>query len=413
MSSDLLLKGRGISKIYSSPLSPLSRLKSALLKREPEGDVHHVLNNIDIDIYRGETVGIMGRNGAGKSTLLGILGNVTPATSGHIERVGSMAVLLELGAGFNNNISGIENVRIYCRMMGIAENEIDEKIDQIEEFAELDKYFRLPVRTYSSGMYSRLGFSAAVHVDADMVIVDETLSVGDASFKMKCYEKIDQMKKSGMTFLLVSHSQNLVANFCTRAIVIEGGKKKFDGSPLDAVGVFKEIRAAADLKRKPKVVVKKENPNQPDDKSIVKKLAVKEFSYREGNRNDTKLGIIDFVLTAKTAIQYPGFSIGVRNSSGVAICSISSDELSVGLSALEEGEHINISVDFHHFLNPGPYFISYKTFELIGDVQNIMSIKSNVLRFDVIGQKQGHGVVNLNMTIDWSNDLTRMIKEKN
>lgn len=402
MSSELLLRGRNIKKIYSSPLTPLSRLKCALLKREPEGKVHHVLKDINIDIYRGETVGIMGRNGAGKSTLLGILGNVIPATSGTIERTGKIAILLELGAGFNNNISGIENVRMYCRMMGLTEDLIEKKLELIEEFAELDEYFRLPIRTYSSGMYARLGFSAAVHVDADMVIIDEILSVGDASFKMKCYDRINEMKKKGMTFLLVSHSQNLVANFCTRALVIEEGQKKFDGTPLDAVGVYKQIRAEADSRRRPKVIAGKENSKYSDNKKPEKKLVFENISYRECTLNDVKRGVIEFVLKSKTSIRYPGFSIGIRNSTGIAICSISSDDLVDGIPSLKEDEQLNICIKFNNYLSPGTFFISYKTYELVGDVQNIFLVKNNILRFDVVGKKRGHGIVDLDMSMDWS-----------
>lgn len=403
MSSDILLRGRNVTKIYGSPLHPLARLKSALLNRTPEGKVHTVLKNIDFDIFRGETVGIMGRNGAGKSTLLGILGNVIPETSGTIERIGRIAVLLELGAGFNPNLSGIENARIYCRMMGTPEGLIQDKLDSIEEFAELGDYFEMPVRTYSSGMYSRLGFAAAVHVDADLIIVDETLSVGDASFRMKCYAEIERMKERGMTFLIVSHSQNLIANFCTRAIVLEGGEKRFDGSPLEAVGVYKKIRTDAESNRPQKVIVAKKQP-KPDQNSegSHSKILLDNFTYNEEFDEDMRYGVIGASLVASEPVANPAISLGIRNSAGIAICSISSTETDKHLPPLSAGDRLDLHFKFWNMLAPGPYFVTAYAAELVGDVQNVLSLHENVMRFDVVGRKLGSGLVNLNMAMDWS-----------
>ena len=196
----------------------------------------------------------MGRNGAGKTTLLGILGNVIEPTEGTVERFGRIATLLGLTAGFNPNFTGRENAYLFCSIQGLSRRQTDERITNIEAFADLGRYFELPLRTYSSGMQSRLAFACAVHVAADLIIIDETLAVGDANFRMKCYDRIRQMKQEGQSFLLVSHNQNLLANFCTRGIVLEGGKKVFDGVTIEAVEVYKRIRTEAmgdtDLKGK-------------------------------------------------------------------------------------------------------------------------------------------------------------------
>ncbi|UIJ87200.1 ABC transporter ATP-binding protein [Rhizobium leguminosarum] len=235
MSSDLLLEARGVSKSYSMSLSPRERFFEAVFGWTPDKPYHVVLDNIDIEVRRGETLGIMGRNGAGKTTLLGILGNVIEPSSGSsITRYGTIAVLLAVGAGFNPQFTGRQNAELFCSLMGLSSVETAARMGAIIAFAELDDYFDMPLRTYSSGMMARLSFACAIHVDADIVIIDETLAVGDANFRVRCYDRIQQMQRNGQTFLLVSHSPNLVANFCTRTIVIEKGRKVFDGPPWTA-----------------------------------------------------------------------------------------------------------------------------------------------------------------------------------
>ncbi|PTU04023.1 ABC transporter ATP-binding protein, partial [Pseudomonas sp. HMWF031] len=238
--SHLLLEAANISKSYASSLRPLTVFFDALLKRTSKGvGGKKVLDGISLDVRSGETVGIIGRNGAGKSTLLGILGNVIEPTGGQVSRFGRIATLLGLTAGFNMSFTGRENAYLFCSIQGINKQGTDSRIASIIEFADLGEYFDQPMRTYSSGMQSRLAFACAVHVDADLIIIDETLAVGDASFRMKCYDRIREMRDAGQTFLLVTHNQNLLANFCTRAIVIEGGKKIHDGSVFDAIEVYK------------------------------------------------------------------------------------------------------------------------------------------------------------------------------
>ena len=400
MSSEILLQGEGITKSFTSPLTPLSRLKSAVLNSDLKGELFHVLKSIDITINRGETVGIMGRNGAGKSTLLGILGNVLPASSGKITRTGKMSVLLELGAGFNPNMSGIENAKIYCRMMGLADHETEERVNLIEEFAELGKYFYLPIRTYSSGMYSRLGFASAVHVNSDIIIIDETLSVGDASFKMKCYDKINEMKESGLTFLLVSHSQNIIANFCSRAILLEEGYKVFDGEPIEAIGLYKEIRSVIESRNiKKKLLDKNAKKNRVEHDLNNNLLVVTDIIHDDVYDGEIEKCILAIKIKANIAIMYPGFAIGIRNSSGIAIASMSTLEMDEIIPPMEKGDEKEFKIEFRNLLNPGPYFISYNTFEMVGEVQNYLSNENNALRFDVVCKKQGHGIVRLDMNI--------------
>ena len=182
------------------------------------------LENIDLEIVSGETVGIIGKNGAGKSTILGLLAKVLKPTSGQISVKGRVAPLLELGAGFHPELSGRENILLNGILLGMLKREVEEKIDSIIEFSELEEFINQPIRTYSSGMLARLGFSVAVHCEPDILLLDEVLSVGDQDFQKKCIEKILGFKRSGKTIVFVSHSAKQIEQICDRLIWIDHGQ---------------------------------------------------------------------------------------------------------------------------------------------------------------------------------------------
>jgi ABC-type polysaccharide/polyol phosphate transport system ATPase subunit len=395
MSSELLLAGRGITKIYASSMHPLSRLKQVLFGIPPPNtEIYQVLTEVDLDIFRNETVGIMGRNGAGKTTLLGILGNVIEATCGTVIRNCRMATLLELSAGFNPNFSGRENAYLFCSIQGLSRVEAERRMDGIAAFADLGKYFDLPLRTYSSGMQSRLGFACAIHVDADLVILDETLAVGDASFRVKCYDHIKKMQGSGMTFVLTSHNQKLVANFCTRAIVLEEGVKVFDGSPFGAVEEYKKIRVAAELRSSTA------SARVYGNGALSEKLALTDFCYKEEfDPDEGKIGIIEARLVARQTIKHPAISFGIRNEQGIVIGSHDTSVHRDSLPSLQGGETVFVRMRFDNILLPGAYFVSAATYEMIGDVKVQTSLHSNILRFETVSTAEMTGLVNLNMSV--------------
>ena len=188
------------------------------------------LKNISFEVVPGETVGIIGKNGAGKSTILGLLAGVLKATSGQINVEGRLAPLLELGAGFHPELSGRENILLNGILLGMLKREVEEKIDSIIAFSELEEFIDQPIRTYSSGMLARLGFSVAVHSDPDILLVDEVLSVGDQVFQKKCIEKMLGFKRSGKTIIFVSHSAQQVEEICDRVIWIQNGKVQLSGN---------------------------------------------------------------------------------------------------------------------------------------------------------------------------------------
>lgn len=397
MSSDLLLRATGLSKVYAGRKRPLSTLWHALFGTATDsGDQFLVLSDIDIEIRSGETVGIMGRNGAGKTTLLGILGNVIQPTSGTVERHGRIATLLGLTAGFNPNFSGRENAYLFCSIQGIDRAGTDLRIGAIEAFADLGRYFEMPLQSYSSGMQSRLAFACAAHVDANLIIIDETLAVGDANFRMKCYDRIRQMKEDGQTFLLVSHNQNLVANFCTRGIVLEGGLKVFDGATFDAVECYKRVRT-----------------EQLGDSDV----AVRSVSTRAAPlRNEVSLSgfrllnqadaqeariTVTATLQAHQDVENVAINFGISSQHGIVVCSFNGVGGAGHVGRIVAGSTQEIRMKFFNRLLPGRYFLSAVVHELRGDVAKPLSLYQNVLSFDVPGTDAMAGIANLGMTLEF------------
>ncbi|MGP0587916.1 ABC transporter ATP-binding protein [Paenibacillus timonensis] len=198
------------------------------------------LKNININIHKGESVGIIGRNGSGKSTLLKIISKILYPTLGSIETFGNVSSLLELGAGFKQDFTGRENVYLNASILGMNKQEVDEKFQSILEFSEIEEFIDQPVRTYSSGMYMRLAYSVAVSSNPDILLIDEILSVGDSKFKKKCIEKIMELKSIGTTILLVSHSDSMVQRVCDRLIWLDKGEMVMDGISEDVMAKYSE-----------------------------------------------------------------------------------------------------------------------------------------------------------------------------
>lgn len=220
-----------LNKVYNLYDKPIDRLKEVLSPTHKSYHrEHYALNDISLEIKKGESVGIVGKNGSGKSTLLKIITGVLNPTSGEINVKGKISALLELGAGFNPEYTGIENIYLNGTMMGYSKAEMDEKVDDIIAFADIGDFINQPVKTYSSGMFARLAFAVSINVEPEILIVDETLSVGDTRFQIKCMDKMKEMMEGGTTVLFVSHDINAIRRFCTRCIWINEGKMKEAGS---------------------------------------------------------------------------------------------------------------------------------------------------------------------------------------
>lgn len=240
--SDIAIKVDNVSKMYKLYDRPSDRFKEALgLSRTKRYKEHYALDNIDFNVMKGECVGIIGTNGAGKSTILKIITGVLNPTKGDVKINGRISALLELGAGFNMEYTGLENVYLNGTMIGFSREEIDAKLDSILEFADIGEFIHQPVKTYSSGMFVRLAFAVAINIDPEILIVDEALSVGDVFFQAKCYHKFDEFKKAGKTILFVSHDLSSISKYCDRVILLNKGHKEAEGTPKEMVDLYKKI----------------------------------------------------------------------------------------------------------------------------------------------------------------------------
>lgn len=218
------VKVANLSKAYQVIHSPWGRFKYYVFGREC-GEKFYALHDVNFTVNKGETFGIIGTNGSGKSTLLQIISGIIPALEGSVEVDGKVSALLELGSGFNPESTGYENIFLNAAILGVAKSDIEKKCKDIIEFADIGDFIHEPVKTYSSGMFIRLAFAVAINVEADVIIIDEALAVGDIFFRQKCYAKLNELKKQGKTIILVSHGMNEVEQFCDRALLLSHGKQ--------------------------------------------------------------------------------------------------------------------------------------------------------------------------------------------
>lgn len=278
--------------------SQFATLKSALLKRdlkfEPETSIP-ALRNVSFAIEKGEAFGVIGRNGSGKSTLLKIMSGILKPTSGRMIVHGRIAALIELGAGFHPEITGRENIYINGIMLGLTRREIDARFDRIVEFAEIGEFLDQPVKTYSSGMYVRLGFAVAVHVDPEVLLIDEVLSVGDEEFSAKCIAKIQEMKYRGVTLVFVTHQLDQVRNLCDRAMWIDRGEALMIGDPVRVVDAYLQQVAGGGARIVPPAVIEEseETPLSPEEPEGDRNDLVEEERWGSGEVVLRRVALVD------------------------------------------------------------------------------------------------------------------------
>ena len=259
MSSEIAIQVERVNKRFQIYTEPYDRLKQSIYPRvqrfvgQPPKQYFHefwAVKNVSFEVKRGETVGIIGRNGSGKSTLLQLICGTLNSTSGSIQTHGRIAALLELGSGFNPEFTGRENVYLNARVLGLSQEETDERFDEIAAFADIGQFIDQQVKTYSSGMMVRLAFAVAINVQPQILIVDEALSVGDELFQRKCFSRIEAIKENGATILFVSHSGSAIVELCDRAILLDSGERLAFGSPKTILGKYQKLLYASDAKRK-------------------------------------------------------------------------------------------------------------------------------------------------------------------
>lgn len=311
------IKVENVCKVYKLYDKPKDRMLEALgLTKKKKYTEHYALSDVSFDVKQGECVGIIGTNGSGKSTILKIITGVLNPTSGNVKVDGRISALLELGAGFNQEYTGMENIYLNGTMNGFTEQEIESRMQDILDFADIGDYVYQPVKTYSSGMFVRLAFSVAINIDPEILIVDEALSVGDVFFQAKCYHKFEEFKKQGKTIIIVSHDLSSIAKYCDRVILLNQGVKLGEGLPKEMIDDFKRV-----------LVGQYELPESKSDQSLLndkevqeavqnklkKEEAVKALEYGTGEAEIEEFYILDDHGTRTNAvIKGAEFSIHMR-----------------------------------------------------------------------------------------------------
>ena len=416
-----------VSKVYKLYRRNRDRLIESLgLTKKKLSTPHYALKDVSLDIYKGETVGIIGTNGSGKSTILKIITGVLHETSGTVQVNGRISALLELGAGFNMEYNGIENIYLNGTMIGFSEKEIDEKLQDILDFADIGDYVYQPVKTYSSGMFVRLAFAVAINIDPEILIVDEALSVGDVFFQAKCYRKFEEFKKKGKTILFVSHDLSAISKYCDRAILLNQGVKLGEGSPKDMIDAYKQVlagqyetpkagvdvpdltadgdvRAALD-KQKKKQEAARMGVNPETLEYGTKQAEI--VSYYITDKNDVQTTAIlkgdEFTMHMKVKIGQdlpaPIFAFSIKNIKGVEITGTNTMFEKTFLESVKVGQVLEITFRQKMRLQGGDYLISlgvtgyekdtFKVYHRLYDVLNItvVSDKDTVGYFDMESQ---------------------------
>ena len=366
---DNVISVKDLSKVYRLYDKPIDRLKESLnIFHKSYHKEYYALNNLSFDIKRGETVGIIVINGAGKSTLLKIITGVLTPTGGNIEVKGKISALLELGAGFNMEYTGIENIYLNGTMMGFSKEEVDKKLDDILDFADIGDFVNQPVKTYSSGMFVRLAFAVAINVEPDILVIDEALSVGDVFFQQKCYKKIKELAGKS-TVLIVSHDLNAMTKFCERIIVMSAGQKVFDGEPNEAIAKYFKLKQGALRNDKKSIELNNsdfEMYKAPDENSYSGKMDViiEKYFYSIDNepfsevcQKDDEFKI-SLVINSKIDIESPIIGFQIRDKYGNEVFGQTSLTSPVEQGVIKQGRNIiNFAFDWPE-IREGDYFIT-------------------------------------------------------
>lgn len=387
--SEVAIRVDNVSKLYKLYDKPSDRLKESLgLTRKKLYKEHYALHNVSFDVKRGETVGIIGTNGSGKSTILKIITGVLNPSGGNVEIDGRISALLELGAGFNMEYTGIENIYLNGTMIGFSREEIDAKMQDILDFADIGDFIHQPVKTYSSGMFVRLAFAVAINIDPEILIVDEALSVGDVFFQAKCYKKFEDFKKMGKTILFVSHDLGSISKYCDRVVLLNRGKKLAEGTPKEMVSMYKRIMVNQDKAEEIAAHQMDMSSLEEEDEKEIKEAACEGLwkSHYNLNPNVDEYGngaaeIVDFAIIDengnytnaivkgtrfrlkskvkfKQDIQDPIFTYTFKNIQGVAITGTNTMYEKKDVPLAKEGETYVATFEQDMFLQGGEYLLS-------------------------------------------------------
>lgn len=407
----IAIQVKGLEKAYKLYDKPSDRLKEALgLSGRKCYKEHFALKGVDMTIYRGETIGIIGTNGSGKSTILKIITGVLNATKGSVQVDGRISALLELGAGFNMEYNGIENVYLNGTMIGFSQKEIDERMEDILEFADIGDYVYQPVKTYSSGMFVRLAFAVAINIDPEILIVDEALSVGDVFFQAKCYHKFEEFKKMGKTIVFVSHDLSSISKYCDRVVLLNQGIKLGEGSPKEMIDAYKQVLVGQyplpEEEEEEAEPVTEEQPVNPELLEYGTRDAVIEDYYvtdEAGRRCSAVLKggecCIHMTVRFQADISEPIFAFTIKNIKGVEITGTNTMVEKAFLEPVKAGSVKHIAFTQKLDLQGGEYLLSLGVTGYEKEDFQVYHRLYDVLNLTVISDKDTVGYYDTNSVI--------------
>ncbi len=413
------IRVRDLVKIYKLYDKPKDRIKEAFgFGRKQAHKLHYALNGVSLEIRRGETVGIIGTNGSGKSTILKIITGVLSPTSGEVHVEGRISALLELGAGFNMEYNGIENVYLNGTMMGFSEKEIDKKLPEILEFADIGDYVYQPVKTYSSGMFVRLAFAVAINIEPEILIVDEALSVGDVFFQAKCYHKFEEFKKMGKTIVFVSHDLGSISKYCDRVFLLNKGNLLGEGSPKEMIDAFKRVLVGQyeiseypgenDLLRDEdlQAAAGKASGINPDLLEYGTKQALIEEYYITDDRGVRTTAVIkgsEFTVHMRVRfvdhVPAPIFAFSLKNVIGTEITGTNSMIEKAFLDSAEPGQVKDITFTQKMSLQGGEYLVSLGVTGYDGDTFEVYHRLYDAVNVTVVSDKNTVGYYDMDSAV--------------
>ena len=394
---------QNVSKVYPLYSHPVDRLLGSFAIRRKRTTEFWALRNVNLRVEKGEVFAILGPNGSGKSTLLQIITGILKPTSGRVLCAGRVAALLELGAGFNPEFSGRDNVLLNGEIMGLSRKQLDQAFPKIEAFAEIGRFIDRPVKEYSSGMYVRLAFSTAIHVDPEILIVDEALAVGDAIFASRCIQKFEELRQNKVTVLLVSHDLGLIKRLADRAAFMLEGQVVMEGSPKDAVNQYVGF-----------VLDRERETRQRDDGAETKLAAESSFRHGDGASKilDVRLlnaagescrsfrpgesMVVRIQAIFHRPVADPVVGILIRNRIGMDVFGTNTRLERANLGSVQAGETLEIEFELDCLLSRQEYTLTVATQYWNGLSQDWLD---DVLEFHVVDTKDVAGVLNLNTRV--------------
>jgi teichoic acid transport system ATP-binding protein len=403
-----------VNKIYKLYPRPVDRIIDTFhLMPWKKYSEHHALRDVSFTVGKGETVGIIGTNGSGKSTILKIITGVLHQNSGEVKVNGRISALLELGAGFNSEYTGMENIYLNGTMIGFSKEEIDAKLQDILDFADIGEFVNQPVKTYSSGMFVRLAFAIAINIEPEILIVDEALSVGDVFFQAKCYRKFDDFKKMGKTILFVSHDLSSISKYCDRVILLNQGEKLGEGSPKEMIDAYKQVLVGQYSKEKGDDQTKSEveavinkglNPETLEYGS--KKAKITSCHITDDKGRDTTAIIkgneftIHMEAEAFENLQAPIFAFSIKNIKGTEITGTNTMFEKAFLEKMSAGEKKEITFKQRMTLQGGEYLLSLGLTGYEGSDFTVYHRLYDVINITVISDKDTVGFYDMESDVE-------------